>query len=194
MYRSDKWQVGQMTHFMNRSDKRHILCTGRTNVGVDKCRGRTNVRLDKCRSDKRWSDKRWSDKSRVTNVLFMYRSDKRRIFSLRLDKCRCVLGSDKCRGRTIGQTSVGQTSVGQKSRHPFEDYSGVHLPFCITLFRHGKFINLLKLVLIAVSIKSGLAVLKSAQAGLNDCNFCLDSDIYNMKTAKAGLVNYNLKY
>jgi hypothetical protein len=44
-----------------------------------------------------------------TNVMFIYRSDKCRIiFSLKLDKCRCALGSDKCLGRTVGQTSVGQ--------------------------------------------------------------------------------------
>ncbi len=81
---------------------------GWTNVRSDKCRfftwGRTNVRSDK--------------RPGRTNVLFIYRSDKCRNFSLRSDKCQCVLGSDKCRGRTVGQMSVGQTSVGQKSRHP----------------------------------------------------------------------------
>jgi hypothetical protein len=65
--------------------------------------GRTNGRSDKCQGR--------------TNLQFMYRSDKRRIFSLRSDKCLCVLGSDKRPGRTVGQMSVGQTSVGQKSRH-----------------------------------------------------------------------------
>jgi hypothetical protein len=56
-----------------------------------------------------------SFKAGRTNVLFIYKSDKCCIFSLRSDKCWCVLGSDKYCGRTIGQTSVAQTSVGQTS-------------------------------------------------------------------------------
>ena len=36
-----------------------------------------------------------------------------RLFNLRSDKCQCVLGLDKRRGRTVGQMSVGQMSVGQ---------------------------------------------------------------------------------
>jgi hypothetical protein len=76
----------------------------------DKCQvgimsGQTNGRSDKCQG--------W------TNVRFMYRSDKRCMFSLMSDKCLCVLGSDKCHGRTVGQMLVGQTSVGQKSRHHY---------------------------------------------------------------------------
>ncbi len=101
----------------------HILMLGWTNVRSDKCRfftwGRTNVRSDKCQGR--------------TNVLFIYRSDKRRIFSLRLDKRQCVLGSDKCRGRTVGQMSVGQTSVGQKLRHQarlISFNSPLNLPWC----------------------------------------------------------------
>ena len=84
----DKCQVGQMS----RLDKCHFLALGWTNVRSDKFQGRTNV-------------------------LFMYRSDKRHIFSLRSDKCGCILGLDKCRGQTVGPMSVGQTSVGQKLRH-----------------------------------------------------------------------------
>jgi len=59
MYRSDKWQVGQMA--------------GRTNdafsVKVGQMAGRTNGRSDKCRPDKRRSDKRRSHKTRGTGFL-----------------------------------------------------------------------------------------------------------------------------
>ncbi len=78
MYRSDKWQVGQMTHFMYRSDIWQVgqmagrtndaFCTGRTNGRLDKRRGWTNVGSDKRRSDKRRTDKRRSQKSRVINI------------------------------------------------------------------------------------------------------------------------------
>jgi hypothetical protein len=68
---SDKWQVGQMTHFMYRLDKLWVgQMAGRTNdafyVLVGQMAGRTNDRLDKCRSDKRRSDKRRSHKTRGT--------------------------------------------------------------------------------------------------------------------------------
>ncbi len=67
-----------MTHFMYRSDKRRVgQMSGRTNFGSDKLR----VRQTSC---------------------FSPRSDKRRIFSLRLDKWRFLV--------------VGRTNVGSDSR------------------------------------------------------------------------------
>ncbi len=110
-------QVGQMMHFMFRSDKWYIY------VQVGQMAGGTNGRSDKwrilCISPTNGRLAKWQVGQMTHSI---YRSDKWQVGQMsRSDKCQVgqMSRSDKCQvgQMSVGQTSVGQTSVAQKSRH-----------------------------------------------------------------------------